>query len=114
MFFKSKQAVLKFSVSDQCLSLEGPVNADTVSQFIKQWQTHNKKTPVEVLSVDWSAVTESDSTGLALMLAIQAKQTAHLSLKNVPSKLLTLLHLYDLEEVFELPRPIPLSDGVVV
>ncbi|BBP43217.1 STAS domain-containing protein [Thiosulfativibrio zosterae] len=114
MFFKSKKAVLKFSVSDQCLNFEGPVNADTVSQFVKQWQIHIKKTPVEVLSVDWSAVTESDSTGLALMLSIQAKQAAHLSLKNVPPKLLTLLHLYDLEEVFELPAAAQLSHGAVL
>ena len=111
MFFKSKKAVLKFSVSDQCLSLEGPVNANTVSQFIKQWQVYIKKNPVDFLSVDWSAVTESDSTGLALMLSLQAKQGAHLSLKNVPPKLLTLLHLYDLEEVFELPAQLQFSHG---
>lgn len=101
MFFKSKKPVLSFSLQDQCLSLQGVVDAQTVAVFTKAWQLQNSASPTVLQQVNWSAVSESDSTGLALMLMLQGQQSEKLALVGLPSKLVTLLHLYDLEDVFE-------------
>lgn len=107
MFFKSQKMALAFTLDVHCLSLEGVVNAGSVAAFMKGWQKQQETNHAQLNRVDWSRVTESDSTGLAMMLALRVQQEDSFLLDNLPSKLVTLLHLYDLDEVFEFTTATP-------
>lgn len=83
--------------SAACLCLPEQIAIENLSALIKQqsWL----KLPVQM--ADFSQVKKADSAILAVLLAWNNVLDHKLKVKNVPAELLTLVDLYDLQDVFE-------------
>lgn len=84
--------------------LTGALNADTALKWVAEGQRWINEAPNECV-LDLAEVDSIDSAGIAILLAWEryAKHVHKtLTLKHPPEKLLSMLVLYDLKEVFNL------------
>lgn len=79
------------------LKLPEIVNVETVPTILK-WVDKAQK-PINV--VDFSIVKQADSVALAVLLKWQSEAGVAIQIRNLPSELVTLIHLYDLEDVLQ-------------
>lgn len=75
------------------LKLPAVVNVETVPALLKRVE----KDQQQIKIVDFSAVTQADSVALALLLKWQSDAGQVLQIRDLPTELETLIHLYDLE-----------------
>ena len=80
------------------LRLPEVVNVATVPVILKWVEASSKFISV----VDFSKVEQADSVALALILSFQMEASQSIEVRHLPEELTTLVHLYDLDQVFQL------------
>ena len=76
----------------QTWQLSGDLNVNTVTVLLKAFSQHNQKPQV----VDLSAVTRTDSAGLALLLELKRlTRQSSLTLQNMPQQMSQLAQVND-------------------
>lgn len=88
------------NVNDDRLVLSGELGLTQVSSFWQNLQNHPTLNKLKV--VDCRALSQVDSSALALLLNLQAICPNTLSLDAPPPALLTLLGLYNVEDLLPL------------
>jgi len=85
--------VAEWIVQDsQTWQLSGDLNVNTVTVLLKAFSQHNQKPQV----VDLSAVTRTDSAGLALLLELKRlTRQSSLTLQNMPQQMSQLAQVND-------------------
>jgi phospholipid transport system transporter-binding protein len=84
--------------SDGCLRMRGPLTLTTVEPLLKG---ASRRLDGPEIRVDLSAVTEADSSAVALLLAWVRDAAAsgrRVRFENLPSNLKSLISLYDVGE----------------
>lgn len=88
---------LNWIEESRVITLPAVVTLETLPELIKS----SKSLELPVLKADFSQVTQVDSAILALLLTWSKNTGQALVVMSAPSELLTLIQLYDLEDVIK-------------
>jgi len=90
---------------DSCLQLEGDINYSTVSQALKLNLFSTENVSSGKICVDFSRIDNADSSALALMihwLRAAKEKKIDIRFSNIPTKLIALAEMSNLETVLPL------------
>ena len=93
------------SPAAETLRLEGPLSFESLPRVLAESATYEARTDLpEKLTIDFSAITDVDSSAVALLLEWRRRAQAlgkTLVFANLPPNLLALAELYGVAELIE-------------